>query len=85
MVVFPDGTPAGNVNVSLVAGTVSGISSTRTDASGLFTLAGLSGSTYSVRASFYASPENNGSAEKTISLADEPITGVQLVLTKRTN
>ncbi len=80
IVVFPDGTPAPNVNVDLVAGTVSGISTTRTDPSGSFTLTGLSGSTYSVRASFYASPENNGSAETTISLADEPVTGVKLVL-----
>jgi Carboxypeptidase regulatory-like domain len=82
-VVFPDATPAPNVNVSLVAGTVSGVSTTRTDASGSFTLTGLSGSTYSVRASFYTSPENNGSAETTISLADEPVTGVKLVLKKR--
>jgi hypothetical protein len=82
-VVFPDGRPAANVDVHLVAGRVSGISTTRTNAAGSFTLTGLSGSTYSVRASFYASAENNGSAETTISLADEPITDVQLVLTRR--
>jgi 5-hydroxyisourate hydrolase-like protein (transthyretin family) len=81
-VVFPDGTPAPNVEVSLVAGTVSGISSARTNAEGSFTLTGLSGSTYSVRASFYTSPENNGSAETTISVADEPVTSVRLVLKK---
>jgi hypothetical protein len=79
-VVFPDGTPASNVEVHLVAGTVSGISTARTDASGSFTLTGLSGSTYSVRASFYASPENNGSANTTVSVADEAVTGVRLVL-----
>jgi len=82
-VVFPDGTPASNVDVHLVAGTVSGISTARTDASGSFTLTGLSGSTYSVRASFYASPENNGSADTTVSVADEAVTGVRLVLKKR--
>ena len=83
IVVFPDGTPAPNVDVHLVAGTVSGISTARTDASGSFTLTGLSGSTYSVRASFYASAENNGSAETTVSVADEPVTGVKLVLQRR--
>lgn len=83
IVVFPDGTPARNVTVSLVAGTVSGISSARTDAAGSFTLTGLSGSTYSVRASFYTSAENNGSAEATVAVADEPVTGVKLVLQRR--
>ena len=83
VVVFPDGTPAPNVNVSLVAGTVSGVSSARTDATGSFTLTGLSGSTYSVRASFYSSAENNGSAETTLLVADEPVTGVKLVLQRR--
>jgi hypothetical protein len=83
-IVFPDGTPASNVNVSLLAaGTVLGLSSTGTNAAGAFTLAGLSASTYSVRASFYTSPENNGSAETTISLADEPVTDLKLVLKKR--
>ena len=81
-VVFPDGTPAPDVDVHLVAGTVSGISSARTNAAGSFTLTGLSESTYSVRASFYTSPENNGSAEITISVAAEPVTGVKLVLRK---
>lgn len=82
-VVFPDGTPAPNVNVSLVAGTVSGISSARTDASGSFTLTGLSESTYSLRASFYTSQESNFSAETTITVADQPVTEVKLVLKKR--
>lgn len=82
-VVFPDGTPAPNVDVSLVAAIVQGISSTRTDASGSFTLTGLSGSTYSLRASFYTSPEIHGSAETTVSVADEPVIGVKLVLEKR--
>lgn len=82
-VVFPDGTPAPNVDVHLVAGTVSGISTARTDASGSFALTGLSESTYSVRASFSTSPENYGSAETTISIGDEPVTGVKLVLKKR--
>jgi hypothetical protein len=82
-VVFPDDTPAPNVNVHLVAGTVSGISSARTDAAGAFTLTGLSESTYSVRASFYTSPENNGSADTTISVGDDPVTGVRLVLKRR--
>jgi hypothetical protein len=62
---------------------VLGLSSTGTNAAGAFTLAGLSASTYSVRASFYTSPENNGSAETTISLADEPVTDLKLVLKKR--
>jgi len=79
-VVFPDGTPAPNVNVSLVAGAVSGISSARTDASGSFTLNGLSESTYSLRASFYIA---NASAETTITVGDQPVTGVRLVLKKR--
>ena len=83
-IIFPDGTPASNVNVSLLAaGTVLGLSSTGTNAAGSFTLTGLSGSTYSVRASFYTSPENNGSAETTISVADEPVTDLKLVLKKR--
>jgi Carboxypeptidase regulatory-like domain len=82
-VVFPDGTPAPNVAVHLVAGTASGIATTRTDASGSFTLTGLSGSTYSLRASFYASRDDNGSAEATVSVADAPVAGVKLVLIKR--
>jgi hypothetical protein len=82
IVTFSDGTPAPNVNVSLVAGTVTGVSTARTNAAGEFMLTGLSESTYSVRASFYTSPENNGSAETTISLGDEPVSGVRLVLKK---
>jgi len=82
-VVFPDGSAAANVNVILVAGTVMGISTSRTDAAGSFTLTGLNDSTYSVRASLYTSPENNGSAETTISLGDEPVTDLKLVLRKR--
>jgi hypothetical protein len=82
-VMFPDGTPAPGVDVSLVAGTVSGISSTRTNASGSFTLTGLSRSTYSLRASFYKSPEDNGWATMSVSLADESVTDLQLVLKKR--
>jgi Carboxypeptidase regulatory-like domain len=83
IVTLPDGTDAPNVNVILVAGTVTGVSTSRTNTAGQFMLTGLSESTYSVRASFYTSPENNGSAETTISLADEPVTGVKLVLKKR--
>ena len=83
IVTFSDGTPAPNVNVSLVAGTVVGVSTTRTNAAGQFVLTGLSESAYSVRASFYSSPENNGSAETTISLTDEPVTALKLVLKKR--
>jgi hypothetical protein len=79
IVVFPDGRPAPNINVSLVAGSA-GISTARTDASGSFTLTGLSGATYAVRASFYTSPGNNGSGEATVSVGGEPVTGVKLVL-----
>lgn len=59
-------------------------STVRTDASGSCTLTGLSGLTYSVRASFYASHENNGSADTTVSVVDEAVTGVRLVLEKLT-
>ncbi len=81
-VVFADGTPAQNARVSLVAGSVSGISMARTDSSGSFTLRGLGGSTYTVRASFYASAGNHGSAEATVSLAEESVAGLTLVLKK---
>ena len=83
VVVFADGTPAPNIDVRLVAAPVSAISVTRTNTAGSFTLTGLSGSSYSVRASFYTSPENNGSAETAISLADEPVTDLKLVLKRR--
>ena len=83
IVTLPDGTPAPNANVILVAGTVTGVSTSRTNAAGQFMLTGLSESAYSVRASFYTSPENNFSAETAISLADQPVTGVRLVLRKR--
>jgi hypothetical protein len=81
-VVFPDGTPAPNVGVSLVAGTMIGVSTTGTNWAGSFTLTGLSGSTYLVRATFYTS-FGNGSAQTTISLADEPVTDLKLVLKRR--
>jgi carboxypeptidase family protein len=81
-VLFPDGAPAPGVDVSLVAGSV-GIASTRTDTTGAFTLTGLSGETYSVRAWFHASADNKGSAETSVSLRDEPVTGLELVLRMR--
>jgi hypothetical protein len=76
---FADGTPAAGKDVRLVAGNY-GVSSGRTNESGQFTLTGLSGSTYSVRVWFNTSPEHNGSAEETISLGDEPVTDLKLVL-----
>ena len=81
-VVFPDGTPAPNVNVALVAGTVIVVSPTGTNWAGAFTLTGLSGSTYLVRATFYTS-FGNASAQTTISIADEPVTDLKFGLKKR--
>jgi hypothetical protein len=79
-VIYSDGTPASGVNVILVAGTVSGVSSARTDESGTFNLTGLTGSDYSIRASSYVSPENNWSGSIAISLLTEPVSGVKIVL-----
>jgi hypothetical protein len=82
-IIFPDGTPAPHVYMTLVATeTALGLSRTLTNWAGSFTLTGLSGSTYLVRATFYTS-FGNGSAQTTISLADEPVTGLKLVLKKR--
>jgi hypothetical protein len=83
-VVFSNGTPAAEVDVRLVSEGGVTISPTRTNTSGEFMLTGFSGSTYAVRATFYRSPENNGSAEQTIALGAEPVTGLELVLRRRT-
>jgi 5-hydroxyisourate hydrolase-like protein (transthyretin family) len=81
-VVFEDGTPAPGIDVRLSTGEDQFVALARTDAAGSFTLTGLSGMTYSVRASFWRS-RVNASAETTLSIGNEPVTGVALVLKMR--
>lgn len=81
-VLLPDGTPAPGVNVVLASdGPV--ISRARTNASGAFALTGLSWSTFSARASFFVEQRQIASAEITLSLAEEPVSDVKLVLKQR--
>jgi hypothetical protein len=81
-VVFEDGRPAPGIDVRLSTGEDRFVALARTDAAGSFTLTGLSGMTYSVRAFFWRS-RVNASAESTISTGDEPVTGVALMLKMR--
>jgi len=83
VVLFPDDTPAADVVVGIRLRDHTVISMTRTNASGAFTLAALSGSDYLVSAAVFAGGAQVASAEASISLADEPLTGVTLILQKR--